>query len=175
MSVTRQIYRGRIVDLRLEEAELPNGQTIALEVVHHPGAAAIVAVDDADAVVLIRQFRHAAGGFIWEVPAGTLAPDESPQACAQRELCEETGLVAAEWVGLGSILTTPGFCDERIHLFLARRLSEATQALDHDEVLTVSRVPLSQALAMVQRGEIEDAKSIAAVHRAAVALGALAG
>jgi ADP-ribose pyrophosphatase len=175
MSVTRQIYRGRIVDLRLEEAELPNGRTIALEVVHHPGAAAIVAVDDADAVVLIRQFRHAAGGFIWEVPAGTLAPDESPQACAQRELCEETGLVAAEWVGLGSILTTPGFCDERIHLFLARHLTEATQALDHDEVLTVSRVPLSQALAMVQRGEIEDAKSIAAVHRAAVALGALAG
>jgi ADP-ribose pyrophosphatase len=175
MSVIRQIYRGRIVDLRLEEARLPNGQTVTLEVVHHPGAAAIVAVDDADAVVLIRQFRHAAGGFIWEVPAGTLTPDENPQQCAQRELCEETGLVAAEWVDLGSVLTTPGFCDERIHLFLARRLSEATQALDDDEVLTVTRVPLSQTLAMVQRGEIEDAKSIAAVHRAAVALGALAG
>ena len=175
MSVIRPIYRGRIIDLRLEETELPNGQTVALEVVHHPGAAAIVAVDDADAVVLIRQFRHAAGGFIWEVPAGTLTPDENPQQCAQRELCEETGLVAAEWVDLGSVLTTPGFCDERIHLFLARRLSEATQALDDDEVLTVTRVPLSQTLAMVQRGEIEDAKSIAAVHRAAVALGALAG
>jgi ADP-ribose diphosphatase len=170
---TRQIYKGRIVDLRLEDVDLPNGQSVTLEVVHHPGAAAVVAVDAHDAVTLIRQFRHAAGGFIWEVPAGTLDPGEAPEACARRELREETGLTATAWTALGSVLTTPGFCDERIHLFLARDLADAAQALDHDEVLTVSRVPLRHALEMVRSGEIEDAKSIAALHRAALALGAL--
>jgi ADP-ribose pyrophosphatase len=169
----RQIYKGRIVDLQLEEVVLPTGQSIALELVHHPGAAAIVAVDERGAVVLVRQWRHAAGGFIWEVPAGTLAPGEAPAACARRELQEEAGLVAQQWTELGSILTTPGFCDERIHLFLAQDLTEGTQALDHDEVLTVSRMPVAEALAMIASGAIEDAKSIAALHRAAVALGAL--
>jgi ADP-ribose pyrophosphatase len=173
MSAARQIYKGRVVDLRLEEVTLPNGETITLEVVHHPGASAIVAIDAQDAVALIRQLRHAAGGYIWEVPAGTLAPGEAPEACARRELREETGLAAAEWTALGSILTTPGFCDERIHLFLARALSDATQELDRDEVLTVSRIPLPRALAMVRSGEIEDAKSIAALHRAAALLGSL--
>jgi ADP-ribose pyrophosphatase len=167
----RQLYKGRIVDLRLEDVELPSGRTVTLEVVHHPGAAAVVAVDGRGEVALIHQFRFAAGGFIWEVPAGTLAPGEAPQACARRELREETGLDAAQWMGLGSILTTPGFCDERIHLFLARDLSDAPQALDHDEVLTVSRVPFRRALEMVRSGDIEDAKSIAALHRAAAALG----
>src|SRR5215470_19402345 len=114
--------------------------------VHHPGAAAIVAVDAGGEVTLLRQLRHAAGGFIWEVPAGTLAPGEAPAACARRELREEAGLLAGQWTALGSILTTPGFCDERIHLFLARRLSEAVQSLDPDEVLTVTRVPLRRAL-----------------------------
>ena len=133
-----------------------------------------VAVDAHGAVALIRQFRHAAGGFIWEVPAGTLAAGEAPEACARRELREETGLLAAQWTALGAVLTTPGFCDERIHLFLARELSEASQSLDHDEVLTVSRVPLRHALAMVRSGEIADAKSIAALHRAAAELGLLA-
>lgn len=175
MPAVRQIYKGRIVDLRVEHTRLPNGRAVTLEVIHHPGASAIVAVDGRGAVALIRQFRHAVGGFIWEVPAGTLAPGEAPEACAQRELREEAGLVAAEWMALGSIITTPGFCDERIHLFLARGLSDAAQALDCDEVLTVSRVPLSEALAMAQRGEIEDAKSIAALYRAAAALGVLTG
>jgi ADP-ribose pyrophosphatase len=174
MSGIREIYRGRIIDLRVEEVELPSGQSVSLELVHHPGASAIVAVDARGEVTLIRQFRHAAGGFIWEVPAGTLARGEAPEACARRELREEAGQIASEWTALGSILTTPGFCDERIHLFLARQLSEAAQALDHDEVLTVSRVPMQRALAMVRSGEIEDAKSIAALHRAAAELGILA-
>lgn len=163
---SRRIYQGRVVDLRLDDVTLPNGRSITLEVVHHPGAAAIVAIDARDEVTLLRQWRHAAGGYIWEVPAGTLAPGEAPDACARRELREEAGLVATEWTPLGSILTTPGFCDERIHLFLARDLSEAEQQLDHDEVLTVTRKPLAEALAMIHRGEIEDAKSIAALCRA---------
>ena len=148
---TREIYKGRVVDLRLEEVDLPNGQS----------------------VTLIRQFRHAAGGYIWEVPAGTLGPGEAPEACARRELREETGLIANAWTALGSILTTPGFCDERIHLFLARELADEVQSLDPDEVLTVTRVPMQRALEMVRSGEIDDAKSIAALHRAAVELGAL--
>jgi ADP-ribose pyrophosphatase len=170
---TQQIYKGRIVDLRLEDVALPGGRSVTLEVIHHPGASAIVAVDDADEVVVIRQLRHAAGGFIWEVPAGTLAPGEAPEACARRELREEAGLLATGWTALGSILTTPGFCDERIHLFLARGLSPAAQQLDDDEVLDVSRVPMRRALEMVRDGVIEDAKTIVALHRAAVALGVL--
>jgi ADP-ribose pyrophosphatase len=167
-----EIFRGRIISLRQDDVVLPTGRRVTLEIVHHPGAAAVVAVDGVGDVALIRQFRHAAGGFIWEVPAGTLARDESPDACARRELREETGLVAARWTPLGSILTTPGFSDERIHLYLARELSASTAALDHDEVLTTSRVPLRRALAMIVSGEIEDAKSIAALYRAHAALAA---
>lgn len=170
MSHAQQIYKGRIVDLRLEQVELPNGLKVELEVVHHPGAAAVVAVDAQGEVTLLRQFRHAVGGFIWEIPAGTLAAGEAPDACARRELREETGLTAAAWTALGSIVTTPGFCDERIHLFLARELSNGHPTLDHDEVLTVTRMPLQRALEMVRTGELEDAKSIAGLHRAAVAL-----
>jgi ADP-ribose diphosphatase len=162
----RHVYKGRIVDLWVEDVALPNGRSVTLEVIHHPGAAAIVAVNAHGDVTLIRQWRHAAGGYIWEVPAGTLAPNEAAEACARRELREEAGLVAAEWTALGSILTTPGFCDERIHLFLAQNLSEAPQQLDHDEVLTVTRKPLAEVLEMIRTGEIEDAKSIAALCRA---------
>ena len=170
MKIVRDVYKGRIVHLRLEEVTLPNGVTITLEMVRHPGAAAIVALDENDGVRLIRQFRHAAGGFIWEIPAGVLHPGEEPAACAARELREETGLVAEEFLRLGSILATPGFCDERVHLFLARGLTEVGQELEFDEVLTVTRVPLADALAMIHSGEIEDAKSIAALHHTAVVL-----
>lgn len=172
MTSARRVYQGRIIDLRLEEVTLPNGVSVTLEVVHHPGAAAIVAVDDQDEVALLRQFRHAAGGFIWEIPAGTLHPGEDPLQCAARELEEETGLRAADFVALGSILTTPGFCDERIHLFLASALSVVEQRLDQDEVLSVVRLPLSRALDMIAAGEIEDAKTIAALHKAAAYLAA---
>ena len=169
--MTQQIYKGRIVHLELEEVTLPNGVRVTLEVVRHPGAAAVVAIDADERVVLEKQFRHAAGGYIWEVPAGTLDPGEDPAACAIRELREETGLIASEWQALGSIVTAPGFCDERIHLFLARGLSSVAAQLDHDEVLTVERVALREALDMIRRDEIQDAKSIAALHRASVALG----
>lgn len=165
-----EIFRGRIITLRQDDVTLPSGGRATLEIVHHPGASAVVAVDDGGDVVLIRQFRHAVGGFIWEVPAGTLGEGEAPETCARRELEEETGLVATRWTALGSIVTTPGFCDERIHLFLARDLRETAAALEDDEVLTVSRVPLARALDMVAQGEIEDAKSIAALYRAQAAL-----
>jgi ADP-ribose diphosphatase len=170
MSGVRDVYKGRIVDLRLEDVTLPNGVHVTLEMVRHPGAAAIVAVDGAGTVTLVRQFRHAAGGFIWEIPAGTLDAGEDPAHCAARELREEAGLVAAQWVHLGSIFTAPGFCDERIHLFLARALTTAVQQLDYDEVLSVARVPLAEALSMIRAGEIQDAKTIAGLHHAAAYL-----
>ena len=169
----REIYRGRIVDLRVESVTLPNGTVVDLELMHHIGAAAVVAADDRGRVVLIRQYRHAAGGFLWELPAGILAsPDEAPEACAARELREEAGLVAARLRRLGAIFTTPGFCDERIHLFLARDLARGAHGHEADEVITeIAWMPLPDVLAMIRRGEIVDGKTICALHLAAAALG----
>jgi len=173
-AVRREIYRGRVVDLRVERVTLPNGVTVDLELMHHPGAAAVVAVDDQGRVVLIQQYRHAAGGFLWELPAGVLAsPDEAPAACAARELREEVGLVAEELTPLGSVLTTPGFCDERIHLFLARGLRDEGHQRDFDEVIArVERMALGEALAMIRSGAIVDGKTIAGLYLASAALGA---
>jgi ADP-ribose pyrophosphatase len=169
--MARQIYSGRIVNLRVERVTLPNGTATDLELMHHPGAAAVVAADEQDQVVLIRQYRHAAGGFLWEVPAGVLAPAEAPAACAARELREEAGLVAGELRPLGAILTTPGFCDERIHLFLARGLRDEGHRHEADEVIAeIRRVPLRDALGMIRAGEIVDGKTIAGLFLAAAAL-----
>lgn len=170
MPTFEQIYKGRIIALGVEQVDLPNGLTTRLEIVRHPGAAAVVALASDGTVVLIRQFRHAAGGFIWEIPAGVLQPGEDPAACAARELGEETGLAAAELVALGSVLPSPGFCDERIHLFLARHLHPVRQNLEQDEVLSVERIPFAQAVDMAATGVIDDAKSIAGLHRAAAYL-----
>jgi ADP-ribose pyrophosphatase len=171
MGLINRIYKGRIIELLVEDVALPNGATVSLAVVRHPGAAAVVALDRHDNVVLVRQFRHAAGGFIWEIPAGTLGPDEIPRDCAARELLEETGLHAGELSSLGTIFTAPGFCDERIHLFLARDLSPGQQCLEHDEVLTVERFPFQRTLDMIASGTIQDAKSIAGLHLAACVVG----
>lgn len=166
MAENRRVFKGRTVDLWLENAALPNGNTVELEIIHHPGAAAIVAVDDDGCVALIRQFRHATGGWILELPAGKLDAGEPPLDCAVRELREETGLVAAELHELGWIFTTPGFTDEKIFLFLARGLHQGESDLQHDEVLTVEMVPFAEALAMIHRGDIRDAKSIAGLFLA---------
>jgi len=170
MAANLQVYKGRTIDFWLESAQLPNGNTVELEIVHHPGAAAITAIDADGRVALIRQYRHAAGGFIWELPAGKLDAGEAPLACAVRELREETGLAADDMRELGWIFTTPGFSDERIYLFLASGLSQGEQCLGHDEVLTVERIALADALQMVCSGEIRDAKSIAGLFLADRAL-----
>ena len=168
----RHVYDGRIVHLRIERVALPNGQSVELEVIRHQGASAVAAVHADGQVVLIRQYRHAAGGYIWELPAGILHDaSEAPAACAARELREETGLSAREWRPLGSIMTTPGFTDERIHLFLARGLEQGDHTRDHDEVIAeVRMVPLADALAMIRRGEIVDGKTIAGLYLAADAI-----
>ena len=158
----REIHRGRVVHLVVESITLPNGHPLDLEIVRHPGAAAIVALTSDDEVILVRQYRHAVGGYIYEVPAGKL-DGQSPETCAARELVEEAGVEADRLEKLGAIVTTPGFSDEVIHLFLARDLRAVPQRLEPDEVLTVERVPFDRGLEMCARGEIHDAKSMCAL------------
>jgi len=164
-SVNRRsvIHRGRVFQLVRENVTLDNGTTTDLDFIEHPGAAAIVALTGENDVVLVRQYRHALGQYIWEIPAGTLDPGEPVLDCARRELAEETGYAAAEWRKLGEITPVPGYSDERIHLFLATGLSAAAQRLDADEVLEAHGRPLAEAAAMIARGEIQDAKSICAL------------
>jgi len=159
----REIYRGRVVQLFVESFVLPNGRPASIEIVRHPGAAAVVPLADDGQVLLIHQYRHAAGGFIYEVPAGKLDPGEPPETCARRELAEEAGVDAGALHPLGSILTTPGFTDEIIHLFAATKLQPTRQNLDADEVISVERVPFTRALDMCVRGELRDAKSMCAL------------
>ncbi len=162
----RDIFKGRIVHLTTEQVRLPNGHEMELEVVRHPGASAIVPLTAAGEIILIRQYRHAVGGFIYEIPAGKLDAGEPPEACAARELTEEAGVVAGRWTRLGSIVTTPGFTDEVIHLFLAEELAPAATAHETDEVITLLRRPMDECLAMIARGELTDAKSICALFMA---------
>lgn len=164
-------YEGRLLRVAEERIELPDGRRTTLEMIRHPGAAAIVAVDEHERVLLVRQFRHAAGGWIHELPAGTLDAGEAPLSCARRELVEETGYRAEHFEELGFVWTTPGFTDEKIYLYLASGLSQEDQALDDDELLEVVEVPFVEAFAMVLDGRISDAKSIAALTRAKEHLG----
>ncbi len=164
MSAGREIYRGRVVDLWVEEVTLPNGKKAELEIVRHSGAAAVVPLLPDGHVVLIHQFRYAASGFLYEIPAGRLHPGEPPESCADRELGEEAGYRAARYDRLASILTTPGFSDEVIHIFLGTGLTRVPRNLDPDEVLRVVELPLEEAIAMIGRGEIRDAKTIAGLH-----------
>lgn len=151
----------------MERVELPGGQVTQLEILRHPGAAAIVPLTGQGEVVLIRQYRHAADDYLWEVPAGTRDGDEAPLACARRELTEETGLTASEWTELGAMLPAPGYASERIHLFLARGLETAAQSLDEDEVITeVRAVPVEEAMRWVADGTIVDGKTAVALCRA---------
>lgn len=167
--VTRDIYRGRVVHLTVEDITLPNGHTTSLEIVRHPGAAAVAALDDDACVTLIRQYRHAVGGWLWEVPAGKLDPGEEPAACAARELEEEVGLAAGRLEHIGAIVTCPGFCDEVIHLFLATEISAVPVRRGVDEVIDrVEHVPLRAALDLVRSGEIRDAKTIVALVQVAL-------
>ena len=162
----QQIFAGRVVDLSVDRVRMPNGRITELEVIRHPGAAAMVPLTDSGEVLLVRQYRYATRGWLLEVPAGKLDAGEPPEICAARELEEEVGMKPAELVALGWIWTTPGFTDEKIWLYLARGLEPAMQDLQVDEVLTVERYPLSEAVAKVHEGEICDSKSVCSLLRA---------
>ena len=158
--MTRHIFSGRVVNLRLETVTLPNGATVEMELIRHPGAAAIIPMKDDGTVMLIRQYRHAVGGFILEIPAGKLDPGEKPRDCAARELEEEIGLRAALLEPVITFFTTPGFTDEVIHIFKATGLTLGIQKLDRDEVLDVIELPLERAIAQIADGTIRDGKTI---------------
>ena len=166
LAASREAWRGRMLTLNVDTVNLPNGLTVDLEIVRHPGAAAVVPVDKDNHVILVRQVRHATGGWLLEVPAGKLDHGEAPEVCAARELEEEAGVVAGKLVPMGSIWTTPGFSDERIWLYLATDLVQAQQDLDVDEVLTIERLPLKEAVERALSGDIDDAKSVCALLRA---------
>ena len=158
--MVKPIYKGTVVTLNVDTVRLPNGHTIDLEVIRHPGASAVVPLKEDGTVVLIRQFRHAANGFIYEIPAGKLHPKEDPLDCAARELQEENGYKAGRFELLSSIFTAPGFADEVIHIYLATGLTIGTQNLDQDEVLEVVEMPLREAIAKIEDGTIRDGKTI---------------
>jgi ADP-ribose pyrophosphatase len=164
LSSTR-LYSGRVVNLDLDSVRFPDDSVGQLEILRHPGAAAVVPFldppRDADPrVVLIRQFRHAADGFIWEVPAGRLDAGESPEACAGRELEEETGMRARRLERLTTIHTTPGFTDERIHLFLAEGLEPGAEHREADEFMELHTLRWSEVLRLAEAGEIVDGKTL---------------
>jgi ADP-ribose pyrophosphatase len=166
----RQLHK-KALEFSLERVCLPNGNEIELEMVRHPGAAAVVPFIDEHEILLIRQYRWATGGWIYEIPAGKLNPGESPQHCAERELAEEIGQRAGKIESLGSIWTVPGFSDERIHLFVASELTEVPKANEPDELIEVLRVPFREVLEMALQGELCDSKSLSALLQVVLRMG----
>jgi len=161
---TERVYTGRIISLDRDTVRFPDGSVGQLEMIRHPGASAIVPfVSDPDGddpqILLICQYRYAADGFLYEIPAGRLDSGEDPHACAARELREETGCTARQIDFLFTMFTTPGFTDEKIHLFMAVGLERGQTAHEADEFMTVETVTLSRALEMVRSGQIKDAKT----------------
>jgi ADP-ribose pyrophosphatase len=161
---SKRAYTGRVISLDVDEVRFPDGSVGSLEMVRHPGASAVVPMlsspdDDDPEVLLIRQYRYAAEGYLYEIPAGRLDPGESPAQCAGRELTEETGYVADRVEHLFTMYTTPGFTDEKIHLFLATGLTAGEAHREADEFLDLVPMRLSRALSMCQQGEIQDAKT----------------
>jgi len=159
MQTKREIYKGQVVSLAVEEHILPDGRSASFEIVRHPGGAAALPVFDDGTVLLIRQFRPAVGRSVLEIPAGKLDPGESPMECIRRELQEETGYRADSVEKLGKMITAVGFCDEVVHLYLAMDLHPVDRALEPDEFIELSPLPLEEALHMVETGEIADGKT----------------
>ncbi len=173
MVASRLIHDGRVVRLSIDTVKFPNGSVGDLELIRHSGAAAVLPVlddpaDEDPRILLIRQYRYAAGGSLLEVPAGRpVRAGEDWETCARRELREETGLIADRLIRLTTIYTTPGFTDERIHLFMAAGLTEGETTLDPDEFLEPLVLPLSEALTLIREGKILDAKTICTLMYAA--------
>ena len=160
------IHQGRVFELVSENITLENGVTTNMEFIHHPGAAAIVPMVDKDHIILIKQYRNSLREYIWEIPAGTLDAGESMLTCAKRELIEETGYSAENWIQLSEITPVPGYSDERIGLFLAKDMQAAQQNLDQDEILNVHRISFDEAFSMIRNGEIRDSKTISGLFLA---------
>ncbi len=165
---SRTVYTGRVIGLDVDTVRYPDGSKGELEIIRHPGAAAVIPVASDPGgrdptLLLIKQYRYATDGVLWEIPAGRLSPGEAPADCARRELLEEVGVTAGRIEPLFTVWTTPGFTDERIHLFWAGDLQAGAHAREHDEFIEVVPRPLSDVLAGIRSGEICDGKTVAAI------------
>src|ERR671915_867744 len=169
---SRRVYSGRIINLDIDTVRFPNGAVGELEMIRHPGAAAVVPflgdpTGDDPQILLLKQYRYAAQDFVYEIPAGRLDPGEEPAACARRELMEETGCTAERVEHLYTFYTTPGFTDEKIHAFMAAGLKRGESRHETDEFITVETMTLSHALGLIQKGEIKDGKTAVSILYAA--------
>lgn len=159
-------HRGRVIEVSTERLRYADGREYDNDYVRHPGAAAVVAVDGAERVCVVRQYRHGVHDFLWEIPAGKLDPGERPELCAVRELKEETGVSANRWTSLGLYVPAPAIFTERIHLYLARDLDVGAASPDADEELDLKWLPLDRAIEHVLQGDWNDGKTAMALWRA---------
>jgi ADP-ribose pyrophosphatase len=157
----RTVHLGRVIEVQVDDVEVRDGLNVRRDVVRHPGAVVMLAIDSEERILWVRQHRWAAGRDLLELPAGTLEDGEEPEACARRELVEETGFAAAEWQALGGFYSAPGFCDEYLHAYMASGLTPEHAEGDEDEDITVEPLTLDETMARAEAGEIEDAKSLA--------------
>lgn len=173
MVSSQTIFEGKIIKVTLDQARLPDGKLASREVVYHPGGVAVLALDDDNTVYLVKQYRYPIQQLLLELPAGKLdhGAEENVLLGAQRELSEETGLEAAEWTYLGYTLASPGFCDEALHMYLARGLTRKRQHLDEDEFLDVVTMPFGQLVEQVMDGTITDGKTVSTTLKVKVLLG----
>lgn len=167
----KEIFQGHIVNVHIDTVELPNGAEATREVVDHPGGVAVLALDEDETVTLVRQFRYPVGQVILELPAGKIDPGEDTLLAAKRELSEETGVEAGDWTYLGYALASPGFCDEALHMYLARDLRRVECHPDVDEFLEVTALPFQELVRMVMAGSIIDAKTVAMTLKVKTLLG----
>lgn len=164
-------FAGKVVSVSVERVILPNGEQADLDIVRHPGGSAVVALDEDGRVCLLRQYRHAAGGWLWELPAGKRDGGEAPETTARRELAEEAGVAARDWRDLGTVVSSPGVFTEVVHLYLARGLAPAAATREHGEVFETHWVPLGEAVARALSGDIVDGKTVIGLLRAGHAAG----
>lgn len=155
-------FDGKLIKVTYDVAEV-NGKEAWREVVHHPGASAVVAIDENNRIIMEKQFRYALNDYLLEIPAGKLDKGEDPLVCAKRELEEETGIIASEWISLGTIATSPGFCNEVIHLYVAKGLSKGEIHWDEDEYVEVERYTFDELLQSIKEETIKDSKTLSAL------------
>ena len=155
-------FDGKLIQVTYDVAEV-NGKEAWREVVHHSGASAVVAIDENNRIIMEKQFRYALNDYLLEIPAGKLDKGEDPLVCAKRELEEETGIIASEWISLGTIATSPGFCNEVIHLYVAKGLSKGEIHWDEDEYVEVERYTFGELLERINDEKVKDSKTLSAL------------